>query len=44
VDIERPNDPITYIAMYILKNMDKMKMPVPPSSEKPETTEPVVQF
>jgi len=27
VDIERPDDPITYIAMYILKNMDKMKIP-----------------
>ena len=27
VDIERPDDTITYIAMYVLKNMDKMKIP-----------------
>ena len=31
VDIERPNDPISFIALYLLKNKDKVKIPpLPP--------------
>lgn len=29
VDLERPSDPITFIAMYCLKNKDKVKVPQP---------------
>ncbi len=31
VDIERPEDPISYIAMYILKNKNQVKLPQAPS-------------
>ena len=29
VDIERPNDPISFIAFYMLKNKDRVKIPMP---------------
>jgi hypothetical protein len=34
VDIERPEDPITYIAMYILKNQNKSSFPFQKESDK----------
>lgn len=30
VDIERPDDPISFIALYLLKNKEKVKIPPPP--------------
>lgn len=30
VDIERPNDPISFIALYLLKNKEKVKLPALP--------------
>lgn len=30
MDIERPNDPISFIAYYLLKNKDKIVLPKPP--------------
>ena len=30
VNTERPNDPISYIAYYLLKNQHKIKLPEPP--------------
>ena len=30
VDIERPKDPISFIALYCLKNISRVKIPQPP--------------
>ena len=30
VAIERPKAPLEYLALFMLKNQDKVKMPVPP--------------
>jgi len=42
VDIERPNDPISLIALYLLKNKEKVKIPpLPPDyflEKAPEET------
>ncbi|EAS03685.2 Dpy-30 motif protein (macronuclear) [Tetrahymena thermophila SB210] len=42
-DRERPSDPISFIALYCLKNKDKVKIPIPPpeyfDKEKPEEEE-----
>lgn len=29
--MERPLDPICFIALYLLKNKDKVKLPLPPA-------------
>lgn len=46
VDIERPNDPISFIALYLLKNKEKVRLPpLPPdyflekTEENPEENE-----
>ena len=31
MDLERPNDPISFIALYLLKNREKVRMPQLPA-------------
>jgi len=39
-DLERPQDPIAFIALFCLKNKDRIKIPLPPpdffEKDKPE--------
>jgi hypothetical protein len=34
VDLERPNAPLEYLALYLLKNQDKVALPPKLSSKK----------
>ncbi len=33
MDIERPNDPVSFIAYYLLKHKDEIQLPQPPEKE-----------